>query len=203
MDLARHAKQQQQQGAVSQQQEQQQHNYRLVFKPAKGKPASQREVVLRILNDRPKERGADLGGLDAEAVAERMLAALPSPKLSEWDDLIGPFYTNPALNEWRKVTRQRHHALKQKGRLLAVRTSVGETLYPSFQFSASGELLPDLPKVLEVLSEADFDEWMIALWFNSALPQHGDRTPADLLREGRIDVVLELARTDVELRSRG
>lgn len=197
MSLARHAKKQQ--GVASRQQ----HDYRLVFKPAKGKPASQREIVLRLLNDRLKERGTDLGGLDAEVIVERMLAALPSQELSEWDNLIGPFYTTPALNQWRQVSRQRHHALKQKGRLLTVRTSDGETLYPSFQFSATGELLPDLPRVLEVLGDADFDEWMTALWFNSALPQFGDRTPADLLRDGMLDDVLELARTDVELRSRG
>lgn len=78
-----------------------------------------------------------LDGLDPEDVAAHMLAALPTTVKSEWDELIGPCFTGPDLNAWRRTSRQVHHQMRGSGRILAVRTGDGAILYPTFQFAAA------------------------------------------------------------------
>jgi hypothetical protein len=86
-----------------------------------------------------------------------------------------------------------------RGEILAVKS--GRTLlYPTFQFSRSGQPLPGLRRVLEVLSRYLSDPWDQALWLNSPIEDadHVGVTAATLMRNGHSEEVVRMAEADVE-----
>ncbi|MFJ3395288.1 hypothetical protein [Leifsonia aquatica] len=134
-----------------------------------------------------------------ETVARRLLAQRRVK--NEWDELVGPFYEVNGLMAWLgfKSRVNVHHAV-QRGEILA--TPVGQRqYYPTFQFSRSGDLLPHLKEVLQVLRPAMSSPWTQALWLNTAVPSLGNRSPADALRHGKVDAVLRMAREDAGRRA--
>lgn len=64
-------------------------------------------------------------------------------------------------------------------------------LYPGWQFTGAGTV-PGLDDVLRIL--AQHDEWMQNVFFISPNTWLGDRRPLDLLREGKVQDVVEAAR---------
>lgn len=159
------------------------------------------------LQQRLDSEGADaLDDLDVAQVADRLAASVPSGLSSEWDELIGPFYDTAALVAWKRMTRQRLSMLRRQDRLLSVRTKDGVTLHPAFQFDVDGGLLPGLERVAPLLRPVVADDWSLALWFNTAIDEWQDRTPAQLLRGSATDQdrVLALAEEDAaRLRASG
>lgn len=140
---------------------------------------------------RPEEQPA--------VVASRLLAQ--RRVRSEWDDLIGPFYEASGLLAWMGMkSRQNITDAARRGDILAV-TAGRRHLYPTFQFSNTGETLPGLRQVLAVLRSSIGSAWTQALWLNTPVSSLGNRTPAQALRAGATDEVLRLARVDAEQRA--
>ncbi|WIB27744.1 hypothetical protein [Curtobacterium sp. MCSS17_015] len=130
---------------------------------------------------------------DVDALAERMLAALPTVK-HEADALVGPFYDTASLATWRGVTRQAIHKASQKRDLLGLKIGDGSRIFPSFQFGGSGTPLPHLREVLDLLDRDGIDPWGSALWLNTVADEFGGTTAAQALRDGRVEPVLAAAR---------
>lgn len=120
---------------------------------------------------------------------------------NEWDMVVGPFLDTAGLVRWLNYgNRQNVSNAVDRGEILAV--PVGRRLlYPRFQFSDSGQLLPRLREVLPILREQMESPWTQALWLNTPVPAYGSRTPAELLHRGDSDRVLQLARADVARRA--
>lgn len=120
------------------------------------------------------------------------------PELSQWDELVGPFYKASAIAKWRDQSRQNVSKLTGRGSLLALRTEDGACLYPAFQFDGDGNAPPRLKELLRLLRSAIADDWTIALWLNN--PQHilDGRTPIELLWDSnQADRVFTLAHDEV------
>ena len=130
---------------------------------------------------------------DVDALADRMVAALPAVK-HEADELIGPFYDASSLASWRGVTRQAISKASTKGDLLGLKIGDGSRIFPSFQFGPSGSPLPRLREVLDLLDPDRIDPWGSALWLNTVADEFGGTTAAQALRGGRHDPVLRAAR---------
>lgn len=133
------------------------------------------------------------GDVDVDALADRMLAALPSVK-HEADALIGPFYDTPTLAAWRGVTRQALSKATAKRDLIGLKIGDGSLVFPSFQFGASGAPLPNLRQVLALVDPDRIDPWGSALWLNTVADEFGGTTAAQALRDGRTEQVLAAAR---------
>lgn len=132
-------------------------------------------------------------GVDVEALADRMVAALPTVK-HEADALIGPFYDTPTLAAWRGVTRQALSKATAKRDLIGLKIGDGSLVFPSFQFGATGAALPHLRQVLALVDPDRIDPWGSALWLNTEADEFGGTTAAEALRAGREDLVLAAAR---------
>jgi hypothetical protein len=130
---------------------------------------------------------------DVAALAERMLAALPTVK-HEADALIGPFYDTASLASWRRVSRQAINKATLKGDLLGLKIGDGTRIFPSFQFGDAGAALPHLREVLALLDRDGIDPWGSALWLNTVTDEFGGTTAAQALRDGRVEPVLVAAR---------
>ncbi|ROS74030.1 hypothetical protein EDF24_3038 [Curtobacterium sp. PhB130] len=130
---------------------------------------------------------------DVGALADRMVAALPSVK-HEADELIGPFYDSSSLAAWRGVSRQAISKASAKGDLLGLKIGDGTRIFPSFQFGPAGAPLPRLREVLALLDPDRIDPWGSALWLNTVADEFGGTTAAAALRDGRHDAVLAAAR---------
>ena len=162
------------------------------------------EVLLLLLRkELSSMQDLSLQGLDLAQLAKSFARSIPSQSKSEWDDLIGPFYTSSSLQERLGVTRQWLHKLRSKNHLLATPTGDSTNLYPSFQISEKNELLPHLSSVVSLLSGAISDPWTIALWLNSKRPELNHRTPQELMRgdESAVHLVLQLAEEDARTRT--
>lgn len=133
-------------------------------------------------------RTADVG-----ALADRMVAALPSVK-HEADAVIGPFYDAASLATWRGVSRQAISKASTKGDLIGLKIGDGSRIFPSFQFGPSGASLPRLREVLALLDPDRIDPWGSAMWLNTPADEFGGTTAAEALRDGRHDLVLRAAR---------
>lgn len=144
------------------------------------------EAVVEILTEKPATPD-ELEQLRRHSeLRRRFLSEVPTLKSSQIAELTG----STARNSSAKASRW-----KAEGRIFSVKSN-GVDLYPSFQFSATGEPLPELREILR-LFEA-WPEWTIALWFFSAnawLPE--ERTPLEVFASDRAAVV-EAARKDSE-----
>lgn len=145
----------------------------------------------RILDGRAD--GAVEDGADVEALADRMVAALPTVK-HEADALVGPFYDTPTLAAWRGVTRQALSKAVAKRDLVGLKIGDGSLVFPSFQFGVSGAPLPHLRQVLALVDPDRIDPWGSALWLNTVADEFGGTTAAEALRAGRVEQVLAAAR---------
>jgi len=137
------------------------------------------------------------GGLPAEApetLAER--AVLASAAAAVWTEHAGPFVdTQGVMSLLGGVTKQAVSQRVKGGRLLALRTGSGRTVYPLWQFR-SGDVLAGLPEVLRtagVDAARETTGWSLASWLVTEDPDLGG-SPRDLLLAGRLEPVLRAAR---------
>ncbi|MEO6944775.1 MAG: hypothetical protein ABI053_08695 [Lacisediminihabitans sp.] len=122
---------------------------------------------------------------------DRMLASIPTG--NDLDERVGPFYDAAGLASWKQVSRQAIHRQMQKRRILGLRTSDREIIYPAWQFNTQGTALPLMKDVLDALDPEGRDPWGDALWLRTPSKRWGGRSPAELLRAGKADQVLEVA----------
>lgn len=90
------------------------------------------------------------------------------------------------------LTRQGIHKRVSEGRLLAVPGPSNRSVYPVAQFRDDGRPAEGLKEVREALGTRS--SWMLLNFLVNAEPRLNNRKPIDLLRSGRLDAVLEVAR---------
>jgi hypothetical protein len=90
------------------------------------------------------------------------------------------------------ISRQAVDKRRRLGRLIAVSRGRRGYVYPAWQFGEHGTL-PGLERILDVLQR--HDEWMKIAFMLNANTRLGGRRPLDELRTGRVETVLEAARS--------
>lgn len=124
---------------------------------------------------------AELGR--ADELAERMLAAVPSP--SRWDDLLGPFHdTRGVTRLLGGVSRQAVADRRERRTLLGLKTADGVLVYPAFQFDEHNEVLPGLAAVLQCFDPEAADDWTLAGWLVAKQQALDGETVIEWLRGG-------------------
>lgn len=101
--------------------------------------------------------------LDPEAIARSMLDAMPTehPHLG-----LGPFYDVAGLRRWLGVSRQAIHSRVRDRQLLACPVGEGQRVFPAWQFTPDGRVLPGFGRVLAALVPAT-DPWTAAVWLTT------------------------------------
>jgi len=138
----------------------------------------------------------DLLGDDPSALAERMVASIPTRH--EYDAVAGPFYDTAGLRKWLGISRQALAARVAAGSLLACPTQEGQLVYPAWQFQPDGTTVAHLAEVIKILRPAAATPWTVATWLRTPggenvegadavtwLSNGGDVTP--ILAEARED----------------
>jgi hypothetical protein len=137
--------------------------------------------------------GFDKIGLSVDDLVDRMAAVIPDPHVAVLDEAIGPFYDTAGIAKWIGRSRQLVHRAVGK-KYLALKTSDGELLYPSFQFLPTGDTIPGLFDVVHALEPAMENPWTIAYWLNTERENFGGKSAAEYLRNGKTEPVLAYAR---------
>lgn len=170
-----------------------------------GNSALEDRILALLRAQLPQQLPPDGAGanLDAQEIADAMLAAIPTRH--PYEDL-GPFYDGAGLRRWRGITRQALDQQVKRHRLLAPLTGEGERVYPAWQFTPDGRLIPGLTKILPVLLGAT-DPWTAATWLMTPSKRLSGSSAVDTLRAAAIDArpvqaVLALAHEDAERWSR-
>jgi hypothetical protein len=92
------------------------------------------------------------------------------------------------------ITEDQLEQLVERSQILGVRFNDNRRYFPTRQFDR-GRVLSGLPAVLEVLAAGPTDEQTWATWL--AGPVDGENTGWELLRVGRLEMLLTEARRDV------
>jgi hypothetical protein len=122
-----------------------------------------------------------------------MLDVLPEP--SRWNEVLGPFYTTRLVASLLGgASRQALADRRERGTLLALKTTDGVLVYPAFQFDEAHRVVPGLAEVLRHFQDVDVDEWTVAGWLVSSSEALDGCTVVDWLRQGGgLEPVLSLA----------
>lgn len=114
-----------------------------------------------------------------EGELARAILDLPplAPADSALGDEIGPFYdTAGVMKLLGGVTKQAVEARRRKSTILALRTSDGKWVYPSFQFDGADVSRPLVPAIRAF---RDSPPWSAALWFVTGNDDLDGKTPLD------------------------
>jgi hypothetical protein len=85
-----------------------------------------------------------------------------------------------------------------KGQILGWRETKQKAVrFPIWQFGEEG-MLPGLPEVLDILSQAELDDWGRVMFFLNPRNSLEGKRPLDALKEGRLPLVKRLAWGDFE-----
>lgn len=134
----------------------------------------------------------DLNSLGTpEHVAEWLASALPSSH--PFDDVAGPFYEIGGLARRCGLPPAEVLELTETNMLLGCPTADGTLVFPVSQFNPDGSVVAGLPQVLGEMAEGTSDRWQVALWLNTPFDELRGLTPAQALRQGDAESVLELA----------
>ena len=118
----------------------------------------------------------DLAGIDPRQVAERAAALIPTPHPFVQ---LGPFYPTSAVTKWLGITRQALDQRVRARRMLGCPTADGgQRVYPVWQFTENGHLIPHLAEVLDTLYDGIDDPWTWATWLAAPVPGRFDGKPA-------------------------
>jgi hypothetical protein len=131
-------------------------------------------TVHLLLAGRGDAEFASLG--DPVEVAERVAALVPSPHpMSQ----LGPFYTTRAVRTWLGITRQALDQRVRDRKVLGCPTANGgQRVYPTWQFTSTGDTIPHLREVLDVLAAGIADPWTWTTWLATPVPGRFDGKPA-------------------------
>lgn len=161
----------------------------------KNKPSDSIQKVTERLGMAMRAAHADLESVDIGNLVRTMMRVVPN-KNNELADRVGPFYDTLGLTTWLDKSRQAIDKQVHSGKLLACMTSDRMRLYPVWQFTEDGELIPGLREVLAVLHSGTHDGWTKAVWLLTPTDEL-DGSALDWLK-ARHDIapVIDLARED-------
>ncbi len=128
------------------------------------------------------------------AALMRGLAAREELKLAE-----GGSYSSEETRKILGISKTAVLKRYDKGQLVGWReASQSAVRFPVWQFK-DGDVLPGLPEVLEVFAKDDVvDDWTRILFFLSVRHSLDKRRPLDLLRDGEIQRICDLAEAEIE-----
>ncbi|MFF1876590.1 hypothetical protein [Leifsonia sp. NPDC058230] len=105
---------------------------------------------------------------------------------------LGPAYTGDSISERLGIEHDMLRELVVGDKILEVRTSDG-IVYPAFQISADGELLPGLCDVIAELASGVDDSWTWWRWLVTCTESREGPAAWELMRARRYDVVVREA----------
>lgn len=124
----------------------------------------------------------------------RSLAILEGVRIAQEDlkDAGGAYDMEQVRILMRGVSRQAVDKRVQEGSLLSVPGPSNRRSYPTLQFNPDGTVVDGLKAVCEVLPTSN--PWMILNFLAQPDDRLRGRKPIDVLKEGKIDLVVEAAR---------
>jgi hypothetical protein len=134
-------------------------------------------VAQRVEELAAQGRTLDLG--DVDALAERMMAALPL--VHPLDQPLGPFYDTAGLVAWLGISRQALFDRVRRGTVLACRTSDGHLLYPSLQFGRQGAVRAGVQEAVGAFTRRGVDGWSIGAWLTTPTDAFEGHSAVDYL----------------------
>lgn len=141
----------------------------------------------------------DIDGL-AKELAEITLTHDPIERgkriVEELKNAEGGSLTGPELKDAYNLNPAVLHRRRIEFRVVYWRDAKHDFHYPRWQFNQAGALLPGIQEILRCFKSQD--EWRIMRYFLSPRLQLGNRSPLELIREGRIDRALTHAREHAE-----
>jgi DNA-binding protein HU-beta len=155
---------------------------------AKEKDVSESTVLLSVVDEFGRLLERELGekfSVDYSFALARIRGE--TAKLEILDE-SGPMLTLQQAAELLGVTKQAVHKRLQNGSLFGMKYKE-EIRIPAWQIR-DGEVVPGISKVLKKLDTTD---WGKMLFFHSENLQLAGRRPKDLILEGRVDAVADLA----------
>lgn len=174
-------------------------NYVAAAQPASEarKPVLDRlvEAFVREVRKRDPE-GRSLARIDSVDEAAAAAAQLVVDTGEEWREHLGGFFDVEVVRRLlgssaNPVTKQ---AVSKRRGLLALRTESNRVVYPRFQF-VHRHLIDGLGDVMDVVPEDLASHWTVASWLVSENPELDNERPIDVLAEGRVELVVEAARS--------
>ena len=131
---------------------------------------------------------------DAFAPDARALAILEGVRIAQ-EDLRragGAYDLDQVRTLMRGISRQAIDKRVQEGSLLAVPGPSNHRSYPTLQFNSDGTVVEGLKSVREALPTDN--PWTVLNFLAQPDDRLGGRKPIDLLKEGKVELVIEAAR---------
>jgi hypothetical protein len=142
----------------------------------------------------PATAKAPVVSSDAFAPNARALAILEGVRVAQ-EDLRrsgGAYDLDQVRTLMRGISRQAIDKRVQEGSLLAVPGPSNHRSYPTLQFNSDGTVVEGLKSVREALPTNN--PWTVLNFLAQPDDRLGGRKPVDLLKEGKIELVVEAAR---------
>lgn len=141
-------------------------------------------------------RGEQMAKVTDPSQLARQMAERVIDSAKTWSQQLGPVYDVEGVREilarrGKPVTRQ---AVSKRKSLLALTTGSGRVVYPAFQFH-NGAVIKGLREVLKEVPEELVSRWTFASWLVSPEAELDNASPINVLKEGHVPPVVEIART--------
>jgi hypothetical protein len=166
---------------------------REIRKSVRGHVARITEVVERKRDPDRSERGpfADKTAFEPDARSRAMLEGI---RIAQEDlrDACGAYDLDQVRTLMRGVSRQAVDKRVQEGSLLAVPGPSNRRSYPTIQFNRDGTVVTGLKAVRDALQTRN--PWTVLNFLSRPDDRLDNRKPVDLLRSGKLGIVLEAAR---------
>ncbi|MGB3541040.1 MAG: hypothetical protein WBA42_23050 [Mesorhizobium sp.] len=164
-----------------------------IRKTVRGHLARVTEVVEREPDPDRSERQSfvDKTAFEPDARSRAMLEGI---RIAQEDlrDAGGAYDLDQVRTLMRGVSRQAVDKRVQEGSILAVPGPSNRRSYPTLQFNRDGAVVPGLKAVRDALQTSN--PWTVLNFLSRPDARLDNRKPVDLLRSGKLDIVIEAAR---------
>ncbi|MHA3024347.1 hypothetical protein ACXPWS_29255 [Mycobacterium sp. BMJ-28] len=115
-------------------------------------------------------------------------------RMHPFDAVVGPFLDAAGAVRQLGLPLQAVMDLAHRSDILGCPTDQGALVFPTFQFTIDGTVLPGLAAALQALASATSDTWQAALWMRTPTNELAGRTPCEALQQGDEREVLAVAK---------
>ena len=108
-----------------------------------------------------------------------------APSGARLADRVGPVYDAVATHQLLSIDRRQASDRRNRGTILALKTSDDHWVYPAFQFTGP-TVNPQMKSMFSKFAQvSDTPWWTVAAWFRTTRTDLDGLTPADWVRNGR------------------
>ena len=107
-------------------------------------------------------------------------------------DRVGPVYNASATHQLLDIDRRQVADRRSRGTILALKTSDGHWLYPTFQFTDASVDQRFKALFSRFAQMSDTPWWTVAVWFRTTHKELNELTPAEWVRKGRDITVVDV-----------